>query len=57
MANVVWRCTRASDKDVKMAARDDHRLNLEAKGYVCVLVPDEQEDDKKDSIYTHKKLP
>lgn len=36
----VWRCERASDGDVKFAARLDHKEKLEAKDYVCVVYPD-----------------
>lgn len=49
MPDIVWRCYRASDEDVKFAAIEDHKLKLEAKGYVCELDPDA--DWSKEEIY------
>lgn len=40
MANIIWRCERLSDMDVKYAARETHAAILENKGYICTLAPD-----------------
>lgn len=40
MADIAWRCVRASDGDVKYAERLEHAAKLEARGYVCELDPD-----------------
>jgi hypothetical protein len=40
LADTAWRCYRASDGDVKYAARESHVVILESKGYVCTLDPD-----------------
>lgn len=40
MTKLPWRCEHPVTGDVKMAAKEDHKIKLEADGYMCEVCED-----------------